>query len=74
MHTQVHIVTSTCPAGNTVINASYAPVLVTSAHDVIIGNNTIRDCLCESPSYGQGFKCAATLPFACPRVLQVHAG
>ncbi len=43
--------------GNTVANASYAPIMITSTQGVVIGNNTIRDCLCQPPPYGQGFTC-----------------
>ena len=43
--------------GNLVVNASYAPIMVTSTEGVIIGNNTIKDCLCQPPPYGQGFTC-----------------
>ena len=43
--------------GNMVVNASYAPIMVTSTQGVVIGNNTIKDCLCRPPPYGQGFTC-----------------
>ena len=43
--------------GNTIVNASAVPLLVTSAHDVIIGGNTVQDCLCAPPNYGQGTRC-----------------
>lgn len=43
-------------AGNTIVDALYAPILVTSSKDVVIGGNTIRDCLCGPPPPGQGFK------------------
>ncbi len=42
---------------NTVTNANYAPILVTSAKDVVVGGNTIQDCLCGKPNVGQGFRC-----------------
>lgn len=50
--------------GNTIINASYAPVLVTSAHDLVVGGNTIQNCLCSPPNFGQGMR-RAMLYFSC---------
>ena len=41
--------------GNTVVDAAYAPILVTSAKGVVIGGNTVKNCLCRLPGPGQGF-------------------
>ena len=41
---------------NTLSDINYAPIIVTSAVSVTIGNNTIQDALCQSPSIGQGYK------------------
>lgn len=41
---------------NTVVNANYAPILVTSAKDVVIGGNTIKNCMCGPPSIGAAFR------------------
>ena len=41
---------------NTLAKVNYAPIIVTSAVSVTIGNNTIQDAMCQSPSIGQGYK------------------
>lgn len=41
---------------NTLANVNYAPIIVTSAVSVTIGNNTIQDAMCQNPSIGQGYK------------------
>jgi hypothetical protein len=41
--------------GNTIVDSAYAPILVTSAKGVVVGGNTIKNCLCRLPPPGQGF-------------------
>lgn len=43
---------------NTLVNVNYAPIIITSAINVTVGNNTIQDALCQMPSIGQGYKYA----------------
>jgi hypothetical protein len=43
-------------SNNTIENTNYAPLLLTSAQDVVVGNNTIRDCMCGPVPVGQGFR------------------
>ena len=47
---------------NTLANVNYAPIIVTSAVSVTIGNNTIQDAMCKKPSIGQGYKSVTFLP------------
>ena len=43
---------------NTLVNVNYAPIIITSAMNVTVGNNTIQNALCQMPSIGQGNKYA----------------
>ncbi len=54
---------------NTLANNNYAPIIVTSAVNVTVGNNTIQDALCELPSIGQGYRSALLHPFPLPRLV-----
>lgn len=47
-------------SNNTFANNNYAPIIITSAQNVTVGNNTIQDALCLFPSIGQGHRCALT--------------
>ena len=42
--------------GNTLANNNYAPIIVTSAVNVTVGNNVIQNALCGMPSIGQGYR------------------
>ena len=42
--------------GNTLANNNYAPIIVTSAVNVTVGDNLIQNALCEMPSIGQGYR------------------
>ena len=43
-------------AGNAVMGAAYAPLLVTSARDVFLGNNTVTNAMCSgAPVVGNAF-------------------
>ena len=51
---------------NTLANNNYAPIIVTSAVNVTVGNNTIQDALCALPSIRQGYRAALLQPSLFP--------
>ena len=45
-----------CAAGNVVMDAAYAPLLLTSVHDAFLGNNTFTNAVCNgAPVVGNAF-------------------
>ena len=57
---------------NMLANVNYAPIIITSAINVTVGNNTIQNALCQNPSIGQGNRYARG-PYAATAPISSHS-